>query len=436
VSAEIDFSVLLLVFLFGAISGAALCTWVARNKRGAPVFLPRRKRTAVSDAEQRARASMLELAQWIAAACHDLRQPTRASSLYIHAAQRADSDAARRDHLTNAQQATDALNAMIQDMLDLADLSAGKLVADLRPVAIESLFSQLRYEFFPTLEDDFVLRFRPTQLVVLADADMLLRMLRNLVANALRHASGRRVLVVARRSQHMVSLRVYDRGAGMNPELLQQLFRPRALNEAPATATRINQRKGHGIGLTVVQRFAALQSSELRVRSRIDRGSCFWFDLVEATSTRDEPAPRTETPRLDQRHVLLITSDAEVRAAATLALQSKGCAVKWRAPEHVVTQGLSAGDDGPFDLVIVDHPPDAASVSGGANVGVFDLVVLVRHELNAQVAVLVLQNSTQASDDARLHTLGSVSSLEKPIVTQALLDAVFDAILGVTVNAA
>ncbi len=421
-SAELDFSLLLLVFLFGTVAGAALCAWVVRNRRNAPALLPPKPRSAVPEAKRRANASMHELAQWIAAACHDLRQPTRASSLYIHAAQRAESDAARREHLAAAQRATDALNVMIQDMLDLADLSSGKLVADLKLVAIESLFAQLRYEFFPTLEDDVVLRFRPTRLVVLADADMLLRMLRNLVANALRHANGHRVLVVARRSQNMVSLRVYDRGAGMNPELLQQLFQPRALDEAASVATSINQRRGHGIGLTVVQRFAELQSTELRVHSCIDRGSCFWFDLVEATSTIVGAAQPLQTLRLDRRRVLLITNDPQVRAAVTLALQSRGCAINWRTPTHIIAQGLSMGDEGAFDLVVVDHPPEAAQLN------VFDLVVLVRHELNAQLPTLVLQNSAHVDDSSGLNTLGSISALEKPIVTQALLDAVCCAI--------
>jgi len=108
--------------------------------------------------------------------------------------------------------------------------------------------------------------------VVSTDASMLLRILENLVSNALKY-TRESVLICARQRGPCLELQVWDQGPGIQADAHQRIFEAFHREEGPDEEGR--SRKGSGLGLAIVKRFADRLGYAVQVRSVLGRGSCF-----------------------------------------------------------------------------------------------------------------------------------------------------------------
>ncbi len=106
----------------------------------------------------------------------------------------------------------------------------------------------------------------PTSLVVLLEPVILMRILTNLVANAVKHTGSGRILIGARRVSEQVAIEVYDTGNGIGPDQVKEIFEPYKLGADSL---------GEGLGLAVVRDLAEANGLSIAVRSQISQGSCF-----------------------------------------------------------------------------------------------------------------------------------------------------------------
>ncbi len=110
------------------------------------------------------------------------------------------------------------------------------------------------------------LRIRPSDVQVYTDPVALMRAVSNLVSNALKHASPRKVMIAAQARKDHVIMRVIDDGTGMREEQLATLTRAYAKGD---------DSEGQGLGLALVQEFAASPGHDLAIRSQPGKGTCF-----------------------------------------------------------------------------------------------------------------------------------------------------------------
>src|SRR5690606_26043028 len=172
-------------------------------------------RVAKADGERADRAK----SRFLAAASHDLRQPLQAVGMFVAALARSPLDEACRGILDSIRDCLDASSELLEDLVDISRLDAGVVVPEFTDVAVADIFELLEKSFQrEAAAGKTELRFVPRSLFVQADHSMLVRILQNLVSNALRYTEQGRVLVGCRTRDGAAILEVWDNGIGIAPE--------------------------------------------------------------------------------------------------------------------------------------------------------------------------------------------------------------------------
>jgi PAS domain S-box-containing protein len=168
---------------------------------------------------------------------------------------------------------------LIEEILDLAVIEAGKIILTMEAVSLPELIQECETMVLPMAQRyDIGLVFPAAQvtLAVLADRMRIKQVLINLLSNAIKYnrAGGTVTVSSGKVSATRIRIRVQDNGAGLAPEKLGQLFQPfnRLGQEAGSTS-------GTGIGLVVCKRLIELMGGTIGVESEVGRGSIFWVEL-------------------------------------------------------------------------------------------------------------------------------------------------------------
>ncbi len=141
-------------------------------------------------------------------------------------------------------------------------------------VPLQKVFQELAVSLDATAELRKVdLRFRVSDAIVIVDRHLLVRIIENLVHNALRFSRDR-VLVASRRRGAGLTIQVWDRGPGIDPSALQRIFEP-FFQGSTTGAGQAASHCGYGLGLATVRRFSEVLGMTVSVRSRAGHGSVF-----------------------------------------------------------------------------------------------------------------------------------------------------------------
>ena len=153
----------------------------------------RRVESRLRDAKQEAEQANLSKTKFLAAVSHDLLQPLNAARLFTSALQeQSDSPALVR----NVSNALDDVESLLGTLVDISKLDAGVIKADIATFAVSDLLDNLAAEYAATAASEGLrLRYVPTRLRVRSDMQLLARILRNLLSNAIRYTPSGRLLL-------------------------------------------------------------------------------------------------------------------------------------------------------------------------------------------------------------------------------------------------
>ncbi len=234
-------------------------------------------RVAQKHAETATRAK----SDFLASMSHELRTPLNAIILYSELLQEEAEDQGHEsfiDDLQRIQSAGRHLLELINGILDLSKIEAGKMVLSLEAFDIRSMLDELLHTVDPLVQkNDNVLTVRCADDVgtMTADLTKTRQILLNLLSNAGKFTRGGTiVLEVERRSvagSRAIEFTVTDTGVGMTPEQTAKIFDP--FTQADVTTTR--NYGGTGLGLALVSRFCHLMGGDVRVESEPNVGSRF-----------------------------------------------------------------------------------------------------------------------------------------------------------------
>jgi signal transduction histidine kinase/CheY-like chemotaxis protein len=210
------------------------------------------------------------------------------------------------------RRSAESLLELVNDMLDLAKVEAGK--AEVKPVrfAVTNLFGALRGALKPLLTSASVeLVFEPLQDLppLYTDEAKVAQILRNLVSNALKFTEQGEVRVTARPSEDETSVvfAVRDTGIGIAPEYHERIF-----EEFSQVDTRLQKRvKGTGLGLSLSRSLARLLGGELTVESVPGQGSIFSLEIPTSLGEQDRELFAGQSS--GTKSVLLIDDDETFR---------------------------------------------------------------------------------------------------------------------------
>lgn len=280
-----------MVFLISCVSipvslaGIALVygTWVERLLR------ERVERAASVGKMERDRAQLKQLnddqTMFFLGANHDLRQPLTAISGFIYViGERAKGDPQIQRVVDKLRETVGGLEKMIDGMMHLAKITTGKEKPKLRLVSASDIASRIEREFDEeAVKKQVALRIFNPGVRLLADPDILERIILNLVGNAVRYTTTGGVLLAFRPiyarnddggPERYCSVEVWDTGIGIARDEQDKIF-SRFYQGSNRPETHVAARKGYGLGLAVVKLLAAQFGAELSLQSRVGRGTCF-----------------------------------------------------------------------------------------------------------------------------------------------------------------
>ena len=384
------------------------------------------EKAAADEARRAAEAASRAKTQFFSAASHDLRQPLHAMGLFAEALRARSHQDEEATHLVNSiNQSVDALEGLFSELLDITKIDTGAVEARPEHFRLRELFQRLRLQYEPTaFEKGLSMRVRGADHVVHADPVLVDRIVRNLLANAIRYTEAGGVLVGARVCGPRVRIQVWDTGIGIPAAEQVRIFEEFYQVETRRTLPP-NQARGLGLGLSIVQRLARLMNAPLGVASVPGRGSVFTLELPRGQAPRQGAAvTQSVRPRLgltlEQRRIVVVEDEPVVRDGLVLLLRGWGATVE--AFESVAAvEAWVAGAPATRAAHATPTPPDLAVLDyrlpEGRN-GIEALQVLRRAFGPALPAILVTGSTMVGhEEDASLHDF---HLLTKPVAPNKL----------------
>ena len=259
-----------------------------RHRRSLEDEIAERKRVngELRIAKEKAESAARIKSEFLANMSHELRTPMNGVIGMISVVLDTCADAAQRDHLRVAQEAAQSLIAILNDILDLSKVEAGKMSLEALDLELEPfLRSAVRVFEIALREKGLTLNFRVAPecpRTVRADPVRLRQILVNLVGNAVKFTRQGSVGISVRPADThaqpgagMLRFEVSDTGIGIPASKLSSIFE--AFTQADGSHTR--RFGGTGLGLTITRRLVDLMGGRLWVTSEIGTGSCFFVDL-------------------------------------------------------------------------------------------------------------------------------------------------------------
>jgi signal transduction histidine kinase/CheY-like chemotaxis protein len=260
--------------------------------------------------------------RFLAAASHDARQPLHALGLFVDMLGGEALPPPAQRLVSSISLAHGSLVSLHEGLLDLSTLDVGRVVPVPGPVRVRELLATVENESVPRARQrGLTLRVAGADLTLLTDPALTVRILRNLVANALTYTRQGGVLVTARRRGARALLQVWDTGIGIPADQHERIFDELYQVENAAR----DRAKGLGLGLSIVRRLARSLGSEVTVRSVPGKGSVFSW-LLPVVSVADSVLV-TPTVRLSVRAgavALVVDDDGLAREALSATLERWG----------------------------------------------------------------------------------------------------------------
>jgi two-component system, sensor histidine kinase len=345
--------------------------------------------------------------RFLAAASHDLRQPLHALGLFVQALEDSPLAARERQVIGNIRHSVDAMEELFNALLDISRLDAGVVQPCVTTIPLAAVFDRVRFEYAPIARQKRVtLTVMKTSAHVLSDPSLLGRIVRNLLANAVRYTDRGGVVLGCRRRGNTVRIEVWDTGRGIPAERHGEIFHEFYQLENPER----DRRKGLGLGLAIVERLAKLLDHAVELRSSVGKGSMFAITVPlgsQADCVPIESSPDTAGVfDLSGALVLVIDDEGAVQEGMAALLR------KWKC--EVLTAG--SGQEMLEQLVAVQRLPDLI-VSDfrlrGAENGI-EVVELLRNEFNVDIPALLVTGDT-APDRLRDAEASGLPILHKPL---------------------
>jgi two-component system CheB/CheR fusion protein len=375
---------------------------------------------ALEAAKRQAELATIAKSRFLAAASHDLRQPLQTLTLLQGLLAKTVEGERAQKLVARLDGSLGAMSGMLNTLLDINQLEAGTIRAEMVSFPIKGLLDRLRDEFtYHAQAQRLTLRVVSCGLSIHSDPRLLEQMIRNLLANALKYTKSGKVLLGCRRRQGILSIEIWDTGVGIPAEELQAIF-----EEYHQVGNSARERsRGLGLGLSIVQRLGNLLGHRVSVRSHPGKGSVFAIEIML-------PPRGTESQLEHHRHgigdgivegvrrtgtILVVEDDPEVRKLLDLLLKEEGHRAA-TAPDGTAALELVARGTIRPDLVLADY-----NLPNRLN-GV-QLAAKLREKLHHETPVIILTGdiSTTTLRDIALH---DCVQLNKPVKPTELMEVI------------
>ncbi|MCM4156347.1 ATP-binding protein [Gramella sp. AN32] len=365
-----------------------------------------RYRAELEDAKTFAELLLASREQFMAAITHDLRSPLTTVMGYTDLIQKTDLDDKQRHYVQQVKKSSEFILRLVNDLLDLSKLEAGKMLIEKLPFNPKKLIKDTVNNIIPAVKNkDIKIKIdvdEDTNMRVQSDPFRIKQILANLISNAWKFTEKGSIIISAGiekgfSDNYTLIIRVKDTGIGISEAMLESIF-----EEFSQENSSIEKRfGGSGLGLAITKRLAELLQGEIQVNSVVGEGSEFILSIpvVKLSETREEieedevEIEEIETPAsqtLARGKKVLVVDDEPGQLSLTLEVaRSMGFEV---VTAENGKKGFEELKKGGFDLVLTD-------IQMPVNDG-FDLIINIRdHKELQDLPVIALSGRTDMENE-------------------------------------
>lgn len=325
-----------------------------------------RYRVQLEEAKDFAESLLASREQFMAAITHDLRSPLTTVMGYTDLIQKTDLSEKQKHYLTQIKKSSEFILRLVNDLLDLSKLEAGKMLIENLSFNPKKLIHDTVNNIIPAEKKkdvEIVIEVSEgTNVQIQSDPFRIKQILANLISNAWKFTEKGKIVIAAELKKstgenHTLEIRVKDSGIGISKEMQENIF-----EEFSQENSSIEKRfGGSGLGLAITKRLTQLLDGEIKLESVQGKGSEFTIliPVIKLSETREEPERAkteledAETANIDASGMkALVIDDEPGQLSLTVELaQSMGFEIDTAENGKIGLEKLHSGD---YDIVLTD----------------------------------------------------------------------------------
>jgi len=379
-------------------------------------------KTRAEEATHLAEDAVKSKQQFLSNMSHEIRTPMNAIIGFTKVVLKTELTAKQREYLSAIKLSGNALIVLINDILDLAKVDAGKMTFEEIPFKISSSISAMMHLFETKIQEknlEFIKEYDESiPEVLLGDPVRLHQIILNLVSNSVKFTSKGKITVSVRRladeddGSVTLEFAVSDTGTGIPENNKEKIFEK--FHQASSDTSRLYG--GTGLGLAIVKQLVESQGGQIRVESEIDKGSTFSFTL-RFKKTDAAAEEEIELPDIDLENknikVLVVEDIALNQLLMKTLLDDFGFEKDIAANGKIAIEKLQ---DRSYDIILMDLQ---MPVMNG-----FEATDYIRNTMNSAIPIIALTADVTTVDIEKCKAIGMNDYIAKPVDERLLYNKI------------
>ena len=359
--------------------------------------------------------------QFLSNMSHEIRTPMNAIIGFTNVILKTDLTAKQKEYLAAIKTSGDTLIVLINDILDLAKVDAGKMTFEQTPFKMASTMSAMLHLFETKIQDknlNLVTEYDSNiPKVLLGDPVRLRQIILNLVSNAIKFTANGTITVNVRllyenKENAGIEFSVTDTGIGIREDQIEGIFEN--FQQAYAETSRLFG--GTGLGLAITKQLVEQQGGRIRVKSKIDEGTIFSF-MLNFIKTNSEAELETVLSELDLEikniKVLVVEDMALNQLLMKAVLDDFGFDRDIADNGKIAIEKLQSKT---YDVILMDL--QMPEMNG------FEATEYIRNTLNSNIPIIALTADVTTVDLEKCKAAGMNDYIAKPIDERSLYNKI------------